>query len=77
LIRGVAQFGKGSWKQIATLLPGRTARQCKQRWENTLNPGIKAGLWTAEEVSLPKNVIDFNDMNSIIKMITVKLNISN
>jgi hypothetical protein len=58
LIRGVAQFGKRKWTKIATLLPDRTARQCMERLKNTLNPDIKAGTWTAEEVSF-MNVIDF------------------
>jgi hypothetical protein len=49
----------GNWAQIAPLLPGRTRDQCRKRWENTLDPDIKAGTFTAEEVRLPKNIIDF------------------
>jgi hypothetical protein len=52
LLSGVAQFGR-RWARIATiLLPGRTGFQCQIRWDKTLNPDIKAGTWTAEEVSL-------------------------
>jgi hypothetical protein len=49
LIKGIAQFGK-VWAKIATLLRGRTRNQCKDHWEHTLNPVLKTGPWTEEEV---------------------------
>ena len=30
---------------IADLFPGRTGKQCRERWHNHLNPGIKKGDW--------------------------------
>lgn len=30
-------------------LAGRTGKQCRERWHNHLNPGIKKGDWTPEE----------------------------
>ena len=51
-MQGHAQYGS-RWADIASaLLPGRTGPQCKQRWERTLDPNIKSGKWTKEEVSL-------------------------
>jgi hypothetical protein len=51
LIDGVSKFGN-SWAKIsATLLPSRTGKQCGERWEETLNPDVKTGPWTEEEVS--------------------------
>ena len=51
LTRGVAQYGAGSWTEIAAaLLPGRTGLKCQHRWEHTLNPAIKKGKWSAQEV---------------------------
>jgi hypothetical protein len=56
LIEGVAQYGS-SWTQMAAaLLPGRTGPQCLRRWERTLNPEIKAGPWTRDEVGFNLSV---------------------
>ena len=39
-----------NWPAIATNMPGRNARQCKERWLCYLNPTINRELWTQEEV---------------------------
>jgi len=31
------------------MLPGRTGKQCRERWCNNLDPTLKKGAWTAEE----------------------------
>lgn len=41
-----------NWQYIASLLPGRTARQCRERWSEYLNPSIKFQPWTNTEDSL-------------------------
>jgi myb proto-oncogene protein len=41
-----------NWKQIATKIPGRTAKQCRDRWIEQLNPFINHGNWTKEEDQL-------------------------
>jgi hypothetical protein len=38
-----------SWEDIAKRVPGRTARQCAQRWANYLSPEIRSEPWTPEE----------------------------
>jgi hypothetical protein len=38
-----------SWPVIAKRLPGRTARQCRQRWTRFLAPEISSEPWTREE----------------------------
>jgi hypothetical protein len=43
-----------SWVAVAALVPGRTERQCKNRWRNRLVSNIdpttaRAGKWTADE----------------------------
>jgi hypothetical protein len=38
-----------SWIDIAERIPGRTARQCRDRWENYVCPRNKNGPWTPEE----------------------------
>jgi hypothetical protein len=32
-------------------MPGRTARQCRERWSSYLSPDIRVGRWTEEEDS--------------------------
>lgn len=48
----VAQFGARKWKSIALLMPGRTGRQCRDRYTNYLCPGFFNGEWTAQEDQL-------------------------
>merc|ERR1712138_297412 len=31
------------------MLPGRTGKQCRERWCNNLDPTLKKGAWTPEE----------------------------
>jgi hypothetical protein len=40
-------MARGTWSVIASLLPGRTAKQCRERWYNHLCPDITRGPWTA------------------------------
>jgi hypothetical protein len=50
LIDAVAGYGK-SWAEVASVVPGRTNEQCRDRWTGTLDPAkIKAKLddWTEE-----------------------------
>jgi hypothetical protein len=41
-----------AWSDIAKRLPGRTARQCRDRWLNYLSPEIASEPWTPEEDQL-------------------------
>ncbi|CAM9352119.1 unnamed protein product, partial [Discosporangium mesarthrocarpum] len=45
----VAVHGSKKWCRSAQFFPGRTAKQCRERWLNHLVPGLKSGDWTAEE----------------------------
>eukprot|EP00294_Goniomonas_avonlea_P001677 CAMPEP_0114541448 /NCGR_PEP_ID=MMETSP0114-20121206/1311_1 /TAXON_ID=31324 /ORGANISM="Goniomonas sp, Strain m" /LENGTH=310 /DNA_ID=CAMNT_0001725687 /DNA_START=50 /DNA_END=979 /DNA_ORIENTATION=- len=38
-----------SWAQIAACIPGRTGKQCRERWHNQLDPAVSKGPWTADE----------------------------
>ena len=49
LVELVQQYGGKHWARIASLLPGRTGKQCRERWCNNLDPSLKKGAWTAEE----------------------------
>jgi hypothetical protein len=45
----VLQHGEGKWHLLADELPGRTARQCRERWLSYLSPHVVNGAWTADE----------------------------
>lgn len=45
----VALHGIKCWSLIASKLPGRIGKQCRERWFNHLDPNIKKDAWTAED----------------------------
>ena len=46
--------GVTSWKQIASNITGRVAKQCRERWQNHLDPLLKNKGWLPEEDNLLK-----------------------
>ena len=49
VIKLVGTYGPHHWSIIASHLPGRIGKQCRERWHNHLNPNIKRDEWTPEE----------------------------
>ncbi|XP_057512223.1 transcription factor MYB3R-3-like [Actinidia eriantha] len=49
IIALISKYGPSKWSQISRCLPGRTGKQCRERWYNHLNPDIKKDAWTMEE----------------------------
>ena len=45
----VLQFGTRSWSTIASHLPTRSGKQCRERWHNHLDPAINKSEWSEEE----------------------------
>lgn len=45
----VQQLGPCKWSKIASYLPGRIGKQCRERWHNHLNPSIRKTPWTSDE----------------------------
>lgn len=45
----VMKYGKNQWARIASLLSRKTAKQCKSRWYEWLDPSIKKTEWTRDE----------------------------
>ncbi|KAG3154751.1 hypothetical protein PC128_g22239 [Phytophthora cactorum] len=41
--------GCHSWGEVAANIPGRTAKQCRERWRNHLDPSINKSPFTPEE----------------------------
>ncbi|KAF1968103.1 hypothetical protein BU23DRAFT_270004 [Bimuria novae-zelandiae CBS 107.79] len=45
------------WCRIAAKLPGRTNKDCRKRWHNSVAGGLKKGQWSkSEDVQLAKGV---------------------
>jgi hypothetical protein len=43
------KYGKNQWSRISSLLVRKSAKQCKARWYEWLDPSIKKTEWTREE----------------------------
>jgi len=43
------KYGKNQWARISSLLVRKSAKQCKARWYEWLDPSIKKTEWTREE----------------------------
>jgi hypothetical protein len=45
----VGSLGQADWEAIAEGMPGKNARQCRERWVNYLAPSLNTAAWTLEE----------------------------
>lgn len=52
LISLVNEYGANDWHTVVRYMPGRTTRQCRERYKLYLSPDIKSGPWTSEEDTL-------------------------
>lgn len=52
LVALVRLHGPRNWTSLASRMPSRSGKQCRERWLNHLNPDIKKGAWTAAEDQL-------------------------
>jgi Myb-like DNA-binding domain len=52
LLRQIAGDSPDNWNMIGVALPGRTGKQCRERWLNNLRPDIRKGGWSREEDDL-------------------------
>lgn len=49
IVNYVKEHGTKHWTKLATLLPGRIGKQCRERWRNHLDPDVNRSPWTPEE----------------------------
>lgn len=49
LIEWVEKNGPKSWTKCCDYIYGRSGKQCREHWNNCLNPNLIKGDWTAEE----------------------------
>ena len=48
----VKEHGAKRWNYIAEFIPGRTGKQCRERWMSHIAPNVRNDQWTEEEVEL-------------------------
>ena len=48
----VEQYGEKDWQLISQYMPGRTSRQCRERYTSYLMPNLVVRPWTQEEDNL-------------------------
>jgi hypothetical protein len=50
LLRGCLDLiNKNNWSEVSKFVPGRTSKQCRERWTVCLDPSINRAKWTEEE----------------------------
>ena len=49
LIDWINKNGPKNWTKCAQFIKGRTGKQCREHWNNSLNTEIQKGQWTTEE----------------------------
>lgn len=52
LLKMVVIFGAKDWRNLSKHMEGRNSRQCRERWQNYLNPNLNFNNWTLEEDKL-------------------------
>jgi hypothetical protein len=52
LKRVVEDFGCQDWSEVASYFPGRNPRQCRERWNNYVNPRFMKLPWTPMDDAL-------------------------
>lgn len=53
-------YDQKSWNSIACCVPGKTPKQCRDRWVNYLQPSIQNAPWTNQEDQLLKSLVDMH-----------------
>lgn len=54
----VNKYSTNNWKIIAKELPPRTPRQCRERWNNYIDPNLSQEPWTQEEDEILMRIHD-------------------
>jgi hypothetical protein len=49
LVELILEHGAHKWSRIASCLPGRLGKQCRERWHNHLSPDLQKKPWSVEE----------------------------
>jgi hypothetical protein len=64
----IARFGTSNWQRISLLIPGRTGKQCRERWIAHLSPEVVREDWSpAEDIVLVQKQSEFGNHWAKIK----------
>ena len=55
LIDWVKKNGPNKWTLCSKMIPGRNGKQCREHWNNSLDPNLKKGEWSILEDKEDKN----------------------
>ena len=67
LIKMVNIYGAKKWSRIASKIPGRTPRQCRDRYANYLAPGFKNSEWSlCEDILLVEKFSQYGSQWTLI-----------
>lgn len=67
LIEMVNTYGAKKWSRIASKIPGRTPRQCRDRYANYLQPGFRNSEWSlCEDILLVEKYTEFGSQWTLI-----------
>lgn len=58
LTMAVIKYKKERWSTIAKYVPGRTPKQCRDRWVNYLQPSLTFDPWTKKEDELLLSLVN-------------------
>lgn len=59
--------GPCAWTECAKIISGRTGKQCRERWVNTLDPDVKKGNWGIDEQNqILDNLLEYGTSWSVI-----------
>jgi myb proto-oncogene protein len=50
LVLNVHKYGISRWPPVAAEIPGRTGKQCRERWINQLDPNLNREKWAARRM---------------------------
>lgn len=67
LCNTVEEIGSTNWKTIENHVPGRTSKQCRERWHNHLDPNLSKEEWSnTEDLQMHMGVYMFGHKWSLI-----------
>jgi hypothetical protein len=49
LTSSLQELGTTNWPLVAAALPGRSSKQCRERWTSQLDPSLNRENWTPDE----------------------------
>eukprot|EP00965_Chrysotila_dentata_P121834 4027219-Pleurochrysis_carterae.AAC.3 len=65
LYRALSYYGDRAWPKVSRALPGRTGKQCRERWRNHL----RSGLFKVRKLSAPRHGKAVSKMADVVHLL--------